>query len=415
MFLKKTAAFLPFVFIAALFLFSPKIISAQVVINEVFPNPSGVTSEPTEFIELLNIGTESITITGWKISDTSGSIKIYVLPDATLSPGMYVSLRREVTIIALNNDGDGLELKDPEGNLKDSMNFSSTIEDRSWSRIPNGTGTFVNNTEPTEREENSAPPAPTPTITNVPTPTTTPTPTLPANDYLNIYISEYMPYPESGNDEWVELYNDNDFEVNLNGWYLDDIENDGSPPKKINEDFIVSSRHYRQYFLGSSYLNNSGDEVRLLNGSQSEKDKTTFESSTQGKSWAKDSDGDWCEIDPTPNSSNPDCPEESTSTTVTANSTPTPTVKVSPTPTKKVTPSPTPTEKVATESGEILGEEATRAAFSGLEFMNPGEEKPATGSGKKTWLAKIFLGLGTLTLFGAGFSFWYTQLREKKT
>lgn len=158
-------------------LFFPNSAKAQVVINEVFPNPSGSTSEPNEFIELLNSGDVPIVITGWQISDTQGSIKTYIFPVATLDPGVYVNFRRSVTGIALNNDGDGVELRDPDGNLKDSMSFDQTLEDRSWSRIPNGSGGFVNNTDPTELSINTSPPTPDPTPTATPSPTPTPTPT----------------------------------------------------------------------------------------------------------------------------------------------------------------------------------------------------------------------------------------------
>lgn len=161
----------------------PNPVKAQVVINEVFPNPSGSTSEPNEFVELLNTGDTPIVITDWQISDTQGSTKTYIFPTATLNPGVYVNFRRSVTGIALNNDGDGVELKDQDGNLKDSMSFDETIEDRSWSRIPNGSGSFVNNTDPTELSVNISPPTldptPTPTPSSIPTqnPTNTPSAT----------------------------------------------------------------------------------------------------------------------------------------------------------------------------------------------------------------------------------------------
>jgi len=160
-----------------LFFLTPSDIYAQLMINEVSPNPSGSPSEPNEFIELYNSGNETVDISGWTISDTSGSTKSYTIPGMTLAEGEYVSYRRDTTSIALNNDGDGVEIKDASNILKDSMTFSTTIEDRSWSRIPDGSGSFVNNSEPTEGGPNSAPPTPTPTPTPTPAPTSTPTPT----------------------------------------------------------------------------------------------------------------------------------------------------------------------------------------------------------------------------------------------
>jgi hypothetical protein len=164
----------------------PSKVFAQVVINEVFPNPSGSVSEPNEFIELFNSGTNSVNITGWQISDTQGSTKIYTLPEATLDAGVYVSFRRSVSGIALNNDGDGVELRDLGGNLVDTMSFTQTLTDKSWSRIPNGTGNFVNNTDPSELLTNITPPTslptqiPTATPTSTPNKTSTPTPTITA-------------------------------------------------------------------------------------------------------------------------------------------------------------------------------------------------------------------------------------------
>jgi hypothetical protein len=72
--------------------------------------------------------------------------------------------------------------------------------------------------------------------TNFPTqnssPTNTPIPT--PISYQNIYLSEVYPNPQTGENEWVEIYNDNDFIVNLNNWYIDDIEDGGSSPKKFS-------------------------------------------------------------------------------------------------------------------------------------------------------------------------------------
>ncbi len=162
-----------------IFYFFPRsVFASNVVINEVFPNPSGSSSEDSEFIELFNNGSDSVSITNWKISDTTGSTNTYTIPENSLSAGAYISFNKQTTGISLNNTGDGVELKDDSGQTIDSMSFDSTTQDKSWSRIPNGTGSFVNNTDSTEGATNSAPPpTATPVPTNAPTPTKTPTPT----------------------------------------------------------------------------------------------------------------------------------------------------------------------------------------------------------------------------------------------
>jgi len=119
-------------FIILFFGLLPRQVSAQVVINEVFPDPSGSSSEPDEFIELFNLGTEPVVITGWQISDTQGTVKTYSIPE----------------------------------------------EDRSFSRIPNGVGNFVADTDVTELSANISPPTSEPTpVPQTPTPTPTPTQT----------------------------------------------------------------------------------------------------------------------------------------------------------------------------------------------------------------------------------------------
>jgi len=165
-------------FIILFFGLLPRRVSAQVVINEVFPNPSGSSSEPDEFIELFNLGTEPVVITGWQISDTQGTVKTYSIPENILGTGTYISFRRSATGIALNNTGDGVELRDTGGILKDSTSFGDIKEDRSFSRIPNGVGNFVADTDVTELSANISPPTPEPTpVPQTPTPTPTPTQT----------------------------------------------------------------------------------------------------------------------------------------------------------------------------------------------------------------------------------------------
>ena len=156
---------------------------AQVVINEVYPNPPG-SSESGEFIELYNRGSDAIGITGWMISDTAGSIKTYMIPPNILAAGSYISFPRSITSIILNNDGDGVVLKDTAASIIDSMSFGNSTEGYSWSRVPDGLGSFVSYTLPTEASPNPTPspspsPKPTPTPSPEPTiqPTSSPTPT----------------------------------------------------------------------------------------------------------------------------------------------------------------------------------------------------------------------------------------------
>jgi hypothetical protein len=163
-------------------------------------------------------------------------------------------------------------------------------------------------------------PIPVPTITSIPTLEPTQTPTLiPEIDYQNIYISEVYPYPQTDEHEWVELYNGNSNEVNLEHWYIDDMENGGSTPKSFS--LKLDPNTYGVIELSSSLFNNSGDSVRLLDMNKNEKDSMEYGKITQGKSMGRISFSEdlYCEQDQSKNTTNSSCVFEPTQIPVTQN------------------------------------------------------------------------------------------------
>lgn len=154
---------------------------ASVVINEVLANPEG--DESGEYIELKNTGSESVDLTGYKISDKQTT---YALSGEIL-PGGYKAYYQSDTSIKLNNSGDEeVRLLNLGNEIVDNMTYGITTQGKSWSRIPDGTGGFVNGADLTPLAVNTAPPTPTPTNSPTPTPTTepsaTPTPTSTPED-----------------------------------------------------------------------------------------------------------------------------------------------------------------------------------------------------------------------------------------
>lgn len=161
------------------------------------------------------------------------------------------------------------------------------------------------------------PPSLTPTITPSPTPSSSPTPTrvatlqpTPADTpqpISGIYISEFHPYPLSGEQEWVELYNDLDVGVSLIDWYIDDTEGTGSSPKKFS--LTIPPKGYGAIDLPSAMLNNGGDTVRLLDGAGRLVDTVSYESNQRGMSWGWRSvhSADYCIQFPSKNLENHAC------------------------------------------------------------------------------------------------------------
>jgi hypothetical protein len=158
-----------------LFIFPAKAYAADVNLNEIYANPP---NESDEFIELYNNTSGDIQIGGWKVSD---KVKTYTIPDNTsITANGFYTLKKGTSGLELNNNDEEVFLKKETGDSVDNFSYSDTSQGKSWSRVPNGTGSFTNNVDVTEGASNASAPtattAPTSSPSNTPTPTKTPTP-----------------------------------------------------------------------------------------------------------------------------------------------------------------------------------------------------------------------------------------------
>lgn len=164
-----------FLLVALLLFLSSSVVSADVVINEVMPNPEG--DEANEFIELYNTSGSDVDLEGYVLIDQKG--QSFTISGKQIAASSYLVFYKSETSIPLNNDEyESVTLKNSSDVQIDTMSFGSTIEGKSWSRIENGTGGFINGADPTPGSENVAPPVPTATPTPESTPTPTPIPTF---------------------------------------------------------------------------------------------------------------------------------------------------------------------------------------------------------------------------------------------
>lgn len=138
-------------------------------------------------------------------------------------------------------------------------------------------------TIPTQTPPPTGGPSPTPLLSSSPSPTL-PIPSITPSSPLveNVFITEVMVAPDIGQNEWVELYNDNNEPVTLINWYIDDAGNSGSSPKQFSA--TVDPHAYAIVEFSSALFNNDGDSVRLLNNSQQQQDYITYTLSERGKS-----------------------------------------------------------------------------------------------------------------------------------
>lgn len=285
------------VLLLILFLLFPKNILAA-NLKDIIITDFSSNSNP-EWVQIKNNTNQNITLENWYFTDNSNhskNIDSFCLSASSIKTITYSSGW-------LNNDGDTINLYDNNGSLIDSLIYSkSEIKDQSATE---DTNTCI-----------------------LPTPTIDPTVVNPSS---GISITEFMPYSSI---EWVEFYNDNDYDVKLVAWKIEDNE---AHTKNISE-LNIEAKSYA-IFEFSLLLNNSeSDKIILYNQDQKIIDSYQYESNRFNleKSWSK-VNGNWCQSDISKGSSNNNC----SSISPTLTSTPTPTKKPTSTPTIFITPTPT--------------------------------------------------------------------------
>lgn len=275
-------------------------------------------------VELINTSSSSADISNWYLDD-SGGTTYYSIPQNTyLYPNSCLVFSSDLNLN--KSSPDTIRLFDntlpptaTNAALIDSYAYkSSPGTGKSYFRNPDGDNNWISGVS-TLGQYNlngqnciitpTMTPSPIPTLTITPTTTPLPTPTVPQPTttplldptpqiYDHIFISEVVVYPESGQNEWIELYNGNDFSVSLNNWYIDDVENGGSTPKQFSQH--ISAKAYVAITFSSSLFNNDEDNVRLLDFNKIQKDGFEYQNPLQGKSWGRESfDSEtFCEEEP---------------------------------------------------------------------------------------------------------------------
>lgn len=116
----------------------PIVYPTGILITEVLPSPLGPDAEE-EWIELYNENAQDTDISLWQITDTVGASKTYTFPEKTIIKGKgFLILYRPKSKITLNNQGDTLNLIQPDGNIIDTVAFEKATRDWSYSRTVNG-------------------------------------------------------------------------------------------------------------------------------------------------------------------------------------------------------------------------------------------------------------------------------------
>lgn len=288
--------------------------------------------EPTQSVELINNSNETVDISNWYIDDSGGTTYFTVPQNSLLYPNSCLIFSSDFNLNKAS--ADSIRLFDntaPPTNasakLMDSFSYNSSPGiGLSYLRQPDKSNNWLSGTSSFGKFNQTGENClfvPTPTATPTPNPTSTPSPSptlklteeptiTPLSSYNNIFISEVMIAPETGNKEWVELYNNNDFVVKLSNWYIDDKENAGASPKSFS--LTIAAKSYASFDLAASMFNNDGDSVRLLDSAKTVKDSIEYISSTRGKTLGRISFEDdlLCIQEPTKEAENTSCIESPT-------------------------------------------------------------------------------------------------------
>ena len=295
-----------FIFLSLSFLFSSDGL-AQLQINEIMYDPGQCSDSYCEWVELFNNGSTPINISECSLNgkELSGVIEpqdylLAVRNERNFSQyfGNISSANKIIELsFSLKNTGDNITLTG-NGNCSDTVDYSSFTalaagnnkslekrEDHSWgeSLVQGGT----------PGQQNS--------IWDL------------SVDYNSLEITEILPNPfgeedaPKPNGEWVELYNNGEKSVDLQGLMLKD-ETEGKLPiadNKVTGGTIICGGCYKVVYRDGDSdfaLNQDYEVVRLFAG-DTILDSVSYSGSTEGMSWSK-LQGEWYGTVPTPGAEN---------------------------------------------------------------------------------------------------------------
>ncbi len=295
-----------------------------IVINEAFPNPVGSDNE-NEFIEIKNIGSSTVDISGWKLGDASS--KRYEISNTTLEARSILVFKRKQTGISLNNSGtEEVKIFDNHNRLVDLVTYSGKVEEGTayaregssaflWTQkpTPGFENQIVNNNENQTTEEKSINKEGNKTKfvkkdgENTDKIATTTKKIVEetqkeikkektsdsffADIDLSAYleISEILPNPFGSDDmEFIEIYNPGSVAINISGLKLDDEEG-GSKPYTIPDGTILNAGQVKNFWREDTKiaLNNTGDEARLLGADNSIITSVSYKDVIEGATYIK--------------------------------------------------------------------------------------------------------------------------------
>jgi len=291
----------------------------DIVINEIAWMGTE-SSYSDEWIELYNNTNSSINLEGWTFKTNDGTPEI-ILSGTIQANGFYILERTNDTTIpnitanqiytgALSNKGEYLQLLDNQNNLIDEINCTDgwlagdNTTKQTMERINSDSSSWQTSKNPlgTPKEINS--------IFIIPEPEPIQEPEQQEEKIVypsNIVFSEILPSPDGpdSENEFIEIFNKNDFDVDLSGWKIkDSVGSITTYTFPINT--IIKSKSYLVILRPetSIILNNDADSLNLIQPNNAIIDAVSYEKAPRAQSYNLTSSGWFWSEKPTPENDN---------------------------------------------------------------------------------------------------------------
>jgi hypothetical protein len=244
--------------------------SDDLKISEVFPDPEGSDGDG-EFIEIFNDSDDDIELGDWSLRDESEKL-FYFDKDDEIEGNGFLSVSYDESKISLNNSGDEIVLLNPIGEEVDEMKYEDAPEGESFALNDEKKFQWTSLVTPGEKNEF-------PVVKKYP---------------KKIKFNEILSNPDGRDDdaEWVELFNENDFAVDLSEWK---IENSRTKIFEIERGEIGDGKLLVISIKDTSFsIKNSDEKLTLLNPNGDEVDEIEMvESALSGASFNRGGDESW--------------------------------------------------------------------------------------------------------------------------
>jgi phosphatidylserine/phosphatidylglycerophosphate/cardiolipin synthase-like enzyme len=233
-------------------------ITGEVAFNEILPDAVGNDTDDWpggEWIELINIGNQTVDLANWHF--TSGSRNFNINVHQLVTKDNTLVMPGEIALVAINGSqgfylrnaaGDTIELRDSSNQIISTITYNSSTEGESnwfwngdWSQAPWAT-----------------PGAPNPT-------------TSPYTGELSIEVTEVLAHCSAGTiipgDDWIEVLNNGTQPIDLSAWRM--IASDGElmhmrPSWQWNETTMIIQSGDRMVFnVPNWFISGLGDNITL--------------------------------------------------------------------------------------------------------------------------------------------------------